>query len=174
MTRFKMFLSLAGLALLGVAVGQAQEKKIVMTHVKYDGLKQEILKHRGKVVVVDFWATWCINCKQAFPHFIEMQKKYADKGLIVISVSVDEKTEDPANIESANKYLNDVKSPFRNLLLDEPSTIWSDKFGFESLPAYFVFDRQGKWIRYRAADYKKEGVLYDELEKLVVKMLDEK
>src|ERR1022692_4546653 len=89
MTRFKMFLSLAGLALLGVAVGQAQEKKIVMTHVKYDGLKQEILKHRGKVVVLDFWATTCPSCMQHFPDFIEMQKKHGDNGLVVISVSLD-------------------------------------------------------------------------------------
>ena len=50
---------LATLALLGVLCagpGQTQEKKIEMIPVKYDGLKQEVLKHRGKVLVVDFWA----------------------------------------------------------------------------------------------------------------------
>jgi thiol-disulfide isomerase/thioredoxin len=172
MTRINVLLSFAALTVLCAAGAQTQEKKIVMTHVKYEGLKQEILKHRGKVVVVDFWANWCINCKQKFPHFIDMQKKYADKGLVVISVSVDEKTEDLENVENANKFLNQVKSPFRNLLLDEPSTIWLDKFGFNELPAYFVFDRQGKWVRYLAAEYKG-GVPYDELEKLVVKMLNE-
>ena len=48
--------SLGIFAALCVASGSAQEKKIEMIPVKYDGLKQEVLKHRGKVVLVDFWA----------------------------------------------------------------------------------------------------------------------
>jgi hypothetical protein len=54
MTRIGMFATICLLTVLGHALGQ--EKKIEMTPVKYDALKQEVLKHRGKVVVVDFWA----------------------------------------------------------------------------------------------------------------------
>jgi hypothetical protein len=56
MTRIKTIASLTMLAALLGAAGQTQEKKIGVIPVKYDGLKQEVLKHRGKVLVVDFWA----------------------------------------------------------------------------------------------------------------------
>jgi hypothetical protein len=56
MTFQQCFYPLTTIALLGVGVGQTQEKKIEMVPVKYAALKEEVLKHRGKVVLVDFWA----------------------------------------------------------------------------------------------------------------------
>ena len=56
MTRAKTFTSVAVLTVLCAALGQTQDTKIELIPVKYDGLKQEVLKHRGKVLVVDFWA----------------------------------------------------------------------------------------------------------------------
>ena len=56
MTRIKIIASLTMLAAIFTAAGQSQEKTNGVVPVKYDGLKQEILKHRGKVLVVDFWA----------------------------------------------------------------------------------------------------------------------
>lgn len=175
MTSIRVIAPLLLVASLCVAVGHAEEKKIVMTHVKYDGLKQEVLKHRGKVVVLDFWATNCPPCMASFPKFIKMHEKYGDKGLVVISVSLDSVEKEGA-VERANKFLTKQNSPLRNLLLDEPSEIWDKKFDFKSLPFYYVFDRHGKWVRFRAADYegKKEGLLYEDLETTVVKMLSEK
>ena len=70
------------LAILCAAISPAQENKIVMTHVKYDGLKQEILKLRGKVVIVDFWAHNCQPCRAAFPKFLKMHEKYGEKGSV--------------------------------------------------------------------------------------------
>ena len=45
----------------------------------------------GKVVILDFWATWCPPCKAEIPGFVELQKKYGDKGLVIVGVSLDEK-----------------------------------------------------------------------------------
>ena len=52
----RLSLPICGLALLLIRYAPAQEKKIEMAPVKYNGLKEEVLKHRGKVVIVDFWA----------------------------------------------------------------------------------------------------------------------
>lgn len=171
-------LTAAGLAFICAAGGQTQEKKpIVMTSVKYDGLKQEVLKHRGKVVVVDFWASNCGPCRAKFPMFKKLHEKYADKGLVVICVSLDpvnhlDADDVPKGIIAANKFLTEQESPLRNLLLDEPLDVVTKQFDFKSLPFYYFFDRQGKWVRFRAAD--PGGVPYDKLEELVVKMLAEK
>jgi thiol-disulfide isomerase/thioredoxin len=177
MTALRFVCIFAAFAILCASVGQTQEgapdKKIVMTPVKYDGLKQEILKHRGKVVVVDFWAHNCFPCRKAFPHFLDMHKKYSDKGLVVITVALEVEKTDKA-INSGNKFLTDNNSPFRSLLLDEPVDLWAKQFDYASLPFYYVFDRKGKWVRYRAFDAPESGVDYDALEKLVVKMLAEK
>ena len=177
MNTIRFITASVALAFLFAAGGQTQEKKpIVMTAVKYEQLKQEILKHRGKVVVVDFWASNCGPCRQHFPLFKKLQEKYGDKGLVVIGVSLDPAVQLPENvadgIESANKFLTKQESPLRNLLLDEPLDVVTKQFEFKSLPFYYFFDRQGKWVRFRAAD--PGGVPYDKLEELVVKMLAEK
>src|SRR5262245_24053322 len=122
MRRFGLLLMLGAFALCAAGAVPAQEKKIEMTTVKYDGLKQEILKHRGKVVVVDFWATNCIPCIEALPHYVEYQKKYADKGLVVITVSVDP-ADNKKRIDKANQILTDNNATLRNLILDEPMDV---------------------------------------------------
>ena len=172
MTPIKLVATLVMLAAICAAVAPAQENNIALASVKYDGLKSEVLKQRGKVVLVDFWATFCPPCKKAFPHFIEMQKKHADKGFVIITVSLDT-PDDPEKVKEANAFLRKIQSPFRNLLLDEPIEVWTKKLDFKSLPCYFVFDRHGKWVRFRSSDFK-DGVDYDEVERVVVKMLDEK
>lgn len=160
-------------ALLGAAAQPGQEGKIEMTAVKYDGLKQEVLKQRGKVVIVDFWATFCPPCMGAFPKFIEMHKKYADKGLVIITVSADDAA-NPEKVKKANAFLKRVESPFRNLLLDEPWDSWTKRLDVKALPCYYVFDRQGKWVRFPGKDAKDGEIDYAELEKVVVQMLNEK
>jgi hypothetical protein len=75
-------------------------------------------------------------------------------------------------VERAHQFLIKIQSPFRNFLLDETDEVWSKKLDFISPPCYYIFDRHGKWIRFRAQD--KGGVPYDEMEKVVVKMLSEK
>jgi thiol-disulfide isomerase/thioredoxin len=170
MQRIGLFWIIFVIAIFFAGALPAQEKKIEMTMVKYDGLKQEILKHRGKVVIVDFWATNCPPCIAALPHYVELQKKHADKGLVVITVSVDP-TGDSDRVKRANGILSRKEVSLRNLILDEPAEIWSKRFGGDSLPFAYLFDRNGKWVRYRGSETPD----YDQaVEKTVMQMLNEK
>jgi hypothetical protein len=102
-----------------------------------------------------------------------MQKKLADKGLVVITVSVDD-VADKAMVAEANEFLRkEGRSPFRHLLLDEPREVWTKKLDFSFPPCYYIFDRHGKWVRFRGSDYEK-GVPYAQMDKAVQQMLDEK
>ena len=172
MPRYRAIIAAAVFVVAFVAVGQSQEKKIEVHLVKYDGLKQEVLKHRGKVVVLDFWATTCPPCMQHFPDVIKMQQKFANKGLVVISVSLDNAEKE--TVQRVNRFLTKQESPLRNLLLDEPPEVFDKKFEFKSLPFYYLFDRHGKWVRLRAADYQKIEQMYAKLDETVVKMLNDK
>jgi len=171
MHRLRWFLILIGFALLCATDLSAQDKKIEVAAVKYDELKQEILKHRGKVVLVDFWATNCIPCINALPHYVELQKKHAGQGLVVITVSVDPMT----RVKLANKKLTENQVDLRNLILDEPYDVWTKKFDFVSLPFSYIFDRRGKWVRYRASEFVANPDDYGrEVDKTVLQMLSEK
>jgi peroxiredoxin len=54
------------------------------------GRRVELSSYRGKVVLMDFWATWCDPCREEIPHFIELQEKYGGEGLQIIGVSMDD------------------------------------------------------------------------------------
>jgi hypothetical protein len=101
-----------------------------------------------------------------------MHTKLADKGLVVLTVSVD-----PPHmkdlVEQANDFLRKQQPPFVNLHLDEPEKVWGNKLGFTFPPCVYVFDRRGKWIRFRGLDYDEEK-LHHEVEKTVRRLLEEK
>ncbi len=95
-----------------------------------------------------------------------MHRKYAAKGLVVVSVSLDP-AEDRAEVE---KFLAKNKATFTNLWLDESVSFWSDKFKIAAPPCLFVHDRRGKSVQF-TADAKE--IDHAEVEKLVVKLLAE-
>jgi len=55
-----------------------------------DGKPLALTNYRGKVVLLDFWATWCTPCREEIPHFVELQEKYREQGLQVIGISMDD------------------------------------------------------------------------------------
>jgi peroxiredoxin len=58
-----------------------------------DGQDLHLSSYRGKVVLLDFWATWCDPCREEIPHFVELQQKYGDRGLQIIGISMDDSPE---------------------------------------------------------------------------------
>lgn len=110
------------------------------------GFDEVIAGHHGKVVLVDMWATWCGPCVKAFPHTVELAKKYGADGLAVVSLSFD----DPDSLDAVEAFLTKQDAQFDNLLsqygADEQSY---EDFGVETgaLPHYQLFDREGKLAR---------------------------
>jgi thiol-disulfide isomerase/thioredoxin len=68
----------------------AKKANLKFTVTDMNGEKVTLASFKGKVIVLDFWATWCGPCKVEIPHFIEFQQKYGAKGLQVVGISVDD------------------------------------------------------------------------------------
>jgi len=93
-----------------------------------------------------------------------MHAKYAGQGMVALSVCV--RLTEGDSRERALEFLKAQKAAFTNLLLDEPDSLWAEKFGIGGPPIVFVFDRQGK--RAGKLDH------YEDVEKLVRELLREK
>ena len=92
--------------------------------------------YRGKVVLLDFWATWCTGCKKEIPWFAEFERIYGRKGLAVVGVSMDE-----GGWDVVKPFLAETHVPYRMLLGDEAM---AKRYGIESMPDTFLIDRHGK------------------------------
>jgi thiol-disulfide isomerase/thioredoxin len=91
---------------------------------------------KGKVVIVDFWASWCGPCKESFPAMNDLQKKYAAKGLVIIAVNEDEEKSDMQD------FLKDNAATF-NIVRDARQKLVSVA-GIQTMPSSFVLGDDGK------------------------------
>lgn len=113
-----------------------------MTWQTFDGKAQTLKELQGKVVVLDFWATYCPPCLEGIPHFVELQEKYRDEGLEVIGLHVGGEEDFPRVPKFAEKLkINYTLATPRNDLTEALFANRSD------IPQTFVFDRQGKLVK---------------------------
>ncbi len=92
--------------------------------------------HRGEVVVVDFWASWCKPCQASLPWLASLQATYADRGLTVLAVNVDRER------ERADRFLAGL--PDSLAVVYDPAGKIASAFELEGMPMTFVYDRRGK------------------------------
>lgn len=109
---------------------------------KLDSKEVVLSEFKGKVLLVDFWATWCAPCVKAMPDLQKMQEKYAEKDFSVIGVSVD--------VEGAKKvkpFLAKRKFTYPILLDSNAKTPAWKAFGVHGVPALFLIDREGQIVQ---------------------------
>lgn len=114
----------------------------------------------GKVVIVDFWASWCGPCKEEMPVLSRLYAKHASSGLVVVGVSVDEEA---ANVQS---FLTKMKVNFP-IVHDQKHTV-AERFAPPKMPSSYVIDRRGV-VRYVHGGFRPEDAesLASEVRKLL-------
>lgn len=108
-----------------------------------ESLPTVIQEHRGQVVLVNFWATWCIPCREEFPDLVRLHQERHQDGLTIISISIDT----PENEVRAGAFLEEHNVPFPTYIThtDELSKFLRvmDSTWTGAIPATFIFNAQG-------------------------------
>jgi thiol-disulfide isomerase/thioredoxin len=126
------------------------------------GLRPLLAGQKGKVVLLNFWATWCVPCREEFPDLARLQKAYGARGLSVVGISTDLASHRPG----VEKFLAELEPPFPNYVkrpggddqrfIDAVDRSWGGE-----LPFTVLFDRSGRKAKvlsgkHSYADYEKE------------------
>jgi len=91
---------------------------------------------RGRVVYVDFWASWCGPCKRSFPWMNDLQRRYHDRGLTIVGVNVDKRRAD------ADRFLREVPASFT--ILYDAAGVTPSEWGVRGMPSSYLIDPQGR------------------------------
>lgn len=131
-----LLLCLAPLSVVKADVDQTKPLDLKVTAV--DGSAIDLSKLRGKVVLLDFWATWCPPCREEVPNVVAAYKKFHDQGFEIVGISLD---------QSKEKLLAFTKDNGMTWPQYFDGQGWSNtvssKFGIDSIPAMWLIDKKG-------------------------------
>jgi len=113
--------------------------------------------YRGKVVLVDFWASWCTPCIRSFPWMDEMVEKYGEKGFVVIAINMDQES------ILATKFLQ--RYPNKLTIAFDPQGVIAEQYEIMGLPNSFILNKKGEIV------YKHIGFRLAELDKYEAEIL---
>jgi thiol-disulfide isomerase/thioredoxin len=119
-------------------------------------------QYRDQVVFIDFWASWCIPCKYSFPWLNEMQQRYAEDGLKIIAINIDEDQAD------AREFLERVPASFE--IAYDPEGDVADLYRLKVMPSSYLIDRNGNLIHSYKGFKTSDGTRIEEkIQKLLKK-----
>lgn len=123
-----------------------------------EGKNHEPAEWKGKVVLIDFWATWCVACRESIPVLRRLKEKYGEKGLVVVGITLDVGPK-----EKVAKFVRKMKMDY--LVLRDAEDTLSKQLGFEGLPSVYLYGRDGGLIKampqYTAAQEKEMEALVE-------------
>lgn len=159
---------------LAAAARAGDGDAVTLTPLKYDAFKARLAQagsQKYRYTIVDAWSTTCGPCKENFPHLVEMHRKYAGKGLQVVSLSLDD-VSDPKALAAARKFLAEKQAAFLNVLLDEEFGVGFEKLDINAIPAVFVYGPDGALVKKYTMDDPNHQFTYAQVEKDVIALLD--
>ncbi len=125
----------------------------------FAGGKTRLSDYRGKVVLLNFWATWCGPCVAETPDFVDLYRNYRERGLVVLGVSVDQ---NPRAV--LQPFIRKHKIDYPILLVNQ--RVAADYGGLTSIPTTFLIDREGM-IRNQYVGYRPKSVFEEAIKELL-------
>ncbi|MGC9099742.1 MAG: TlpA family protein disulfide reductase [Caldisericum sp.] len=116
---------------------------------------------KGKVVLLDFWATWCGPCRMTIPHVEAIYEKYKDKGVVVIGINLDQ-----GDLSKVQQFIKEQGMKY--LVVTDPNSQVAGLYGVNSIPRFFIIDKNGKIAKTIIGyDPNMEDVLSKEIDSLL-------
>ena len=126
----------------------------------YDIKQLDLSNYQGKVLYLDFWASWCKPCQRSFPWMNQLLTRYPADAFTVITVNLD------AESEAMHRFLGKVKADFD--IYHDPSGRIAEEFKVEGMPTSYLIDASGKVIKKHIGFYTKDIEKYErEIEELL-------
>lgn len=126
-----------------------------------NGKAVSLADFKGKVVILDFWATWCGPCVKEVPGFVELQKQYGPEGVVVVGVSLDD--EGPKVVK---KFMEKYSVNYPVVMYN--NKVIKDYGNIQSIPTTFVIDRDGKII-FKHVGFTEKSVFESQIKSLLKK-----
>lgn len=141
-------------SLLGASLVAAPKDSLItdapdITLTAISGKTMRIADLKGQVVLLDFWASWCIPCRKSFPEVDALHRELQPKGLAVIAVNVDE--------QQKNAYTFLEKYPHTMTIAFDPKGAVAEAFKLEAMPSTMIVDRSGH-IRFSHQGYTEKTI----------------
>ncbi|MGH9464934.1 MAG: TlpA family protein disulfide reductase [Thermoanaerobaculia bacterium] len=128
----------AALLLVGAAAARAGTLKPV-TH---DEWQAALAAHRGEIVVVDYWATWCLPCLERFPKMVELAERHAADAVTFIAFALDD-IEDPGAMRQAEAFVREQGGRIEHYVTTEEIPVAFERLGLLGIPAVHLYRRDG-------------------------------
>ncbi len=140
----------AALWLRAPAVDTAPGATVEFTLPDLDGRERRLAEWRGRVVVLNFWATWCPPCREEIPLFISLQKRHGARGLQFLGVALDRP-------EEVRRYAAEIGMNYPTLLSGDNTLELMQRYGNRggSLPYSVVIDRDGRVVARKLGAYRR-------------------
>ncbi len=129
-----------------------------------DGSMVRLSDHSGKVIIVDFWATWCPPCLEMIPVLSRLHQEYSDKGLVVLGISMDRD-----GLGALGTFVHEKMIPYKILLGNDKVT--RSFGGISTIPTLFIVDREGRLVR-KLMGYYSFRQLKDQISKYLEQSAD--
>ncbi len=95
-------------------------------------------QYAGKVILADFWASWCVPCKKSIPWLNTMAEKYQQQGLVVLGINLDE------NRRDAERFLEQTAARFP--IIYDPNGSYASHYQLKTMPSSLLFNREGQHV----------------------------
>ena len=128
-----------------------------------DGQEITLSQLKGKVVMLDFWATWCAPCRESIPHLVKLYKNYHENGLELIGMDVDK-----GDVETVRRFVKSMDIPYP--IIVAPDDL-ARSYRVTSIPATILIDKEGN-LRERIAGFS--DAIAQELTRKVAELTSEK
>jgi thiol-disulfide isomerase/thioredoxin len=105
-----------------------------------DGAMVRLSDYKGKVIIIDFWTTWCAPCQEQVPILTKLHKSYSEKGLVILGISLDVE-----GLEVLGPYVHENMVPYKVLMSDDK--VNRAFGGIATIPTLYIVDRNGRLVR---------------------------